>query len=468
MTQTRTIFLSYPVALAFLVSIVYWVYLAFNARMVIVYDSVGYELLGKMIADKGWIEFFKTGPNREPFYPALIALSMRIGSISGINYQFIIVVMQFLSLLLTQILALRIMRILNINNLIAAVTILYLGISPALVNSALSLYSEIATYPFMLAILILTYGSWRSFSGPMKGVIIQAVMTGLVFVAMLLNRAIFELVTPLFLAVSMVPVVLSGSRKLIVNSIAYLAVFSIVFYSSVYGYKSLNKIYNGHLTVTNRGAYLLYGNTALRTGPFNGEQLLVCSANIFGEKVGRRLFGEEKNNRWFGWDATAVGYAKIAELNKTGLSDDEINKNLVSLSLQKAARNPGAFMLYAAIEGMKIFFWESTQMGFVSYPARLAGLFNQAPLKNGLRFGISLVTLSAVLYLAVLVWRNRKDLLAEDEPFLFIYMCLSLIFFFTVSHSLFCIITRYALPIAPLFLILIALFFQKTLCARKG
>ena len=63
---------------AFLIPLIYWIYLLFSSQMVIQYDSLDYEQLGRILKQDGWLEYFKTGPNREPIYPLLISWAMRI------------------------------------------------------------------------------------------------------------------------------------------------------------------------------------------------------------------------------------------------------------------------------------------------------------------------------------------------------------------------------------------------------
>src|SRR5262245_4838131 len=70
-----------------LLSLCYWVYLYFTTKMMVVFDSVGYENAGRLIFEKGWREYFVTGPEREPVYIFLIALSMKLGQIFGLHYQ---------------------------------------------------------------------------------------------------------------------------------------------------------------------------------------------------------------------------------------------------------------------------------------------------------------------------------------------------------------------------------------------
>ena len=101
--KNKILSLQDPICLVFLTTFLYWIYLVFTSRMTIAFDAIDYESLGKMLAEKGWIEFFRTGPHREPFYPALIAVCMRLGNFFGLSYQLIQVLIQFLILFLTQI-----------------------------------------------------------------------------------------------------------------------------------------------------------------------------------------------------------------------------------------------------------------------------------------------------------------------------------------------------------------------------
>lgn len=157
-----------PLFWPFAISFIYWTYLFLTARMIIDCDAIGFESMGKILAEKGWAQYFSSGPNREPLYPLLISFSMNIGKLFSVSYQAIQTLLQFLILFITQLITLRILRLLNIDNRINALTILYLGISPALVNSALSLYSEIATYPLILAAILVMRESWAFILRPKK------------------------------------------------------------------------------------------------------------------------------------------------------------------------------------------------------------------------------------------------------------------------------------------------------------
>lgn len=457
-----------PINLAFLASIIYWIYLILTCHMDIRWDAVSYESLGKTLAQQGWLEFFRTGPNREPFYPALIAFSIGLGKSFGISYQFIQALIQLLILFLTQILTLRILRLLKIKNLLSALMILYLGISPAIVNSALSLYSEIATYPIILAIMLLVYRSWLSFTGPRSRVILLAIATGLMFVLMILNKGIFELVTPAFFFLLIVSAFFTRNRKLIINAFAYLVIVLVVFYLLTSGYKSVNKIFNGRFVITDRGSIVLYSSTARRMEPLTGERFLTALAYVPGEGVCNSLFGEEKCYFWSSMKADEFGFQKFGELKGSNMPPERIDYTLISLSKQKIWQNPLQYVLLFAVEGSKMFFWESTQIGYVNYPVVLTKFFAWTFFKNGLRLGMALLTLLAFVYLIVLLWRKRKSVLKIEEPLLFLYLCLLFIFLFISFYSIFGFFTRYLFPIVPLYLIIIAYSFQEIFFLKEG
>jgi hypothetical protein len=280
-------------------------------------------------------------------------------------------------------------------------------------------------------------------------------------VILTLNKGAFELITPVFLFLVLISALFTRDRKLIVNILSYLAVFLAVFYLLIGSYKSVNKIFNGRFTVTGRGAWVLYGVTDLRMRPLTSERFFVALASVPGLGVRKFIFGEQKSLYSADWNPDGPGYQKLIELSRSNMSQEMAYDTLVSLSKQKVLQNPGQYILLTVIEGLKMFFWESTQIGFVAYPAGLDKLFAWMPFKNGLRLGMSLLTLFAFAYLGALLWWKRKNILKKESPILFLYLCLLFIFSVVGSYSLFCIVTRHFLPIAPLYLIVISYVLQK-------
>ena len=434
--------------------------------MIIKHDAANYETLGKMLAGKDWLEYFRTGPNREPLYPLLVSFSMRIGGIFSISYQPIQIFLQLLILFITQLITLRILRILNINNWLSALTILYLGISPAIVNSALSLFSEIATYPLILAIVLIMYKSWLSFSGPKTQTVILAIASALIFVLMTLSKGTFEFITPVFIVLFFLSTLLTRNSKFILRGLIYLIIFLAVFYFHIIGYKSVNKMFNDNFAVTNRGALLIYGSAARRAEPLTGERFLSALASIPGKGVCQGFFGQEECSFWVFNESDRLGFEKIYQLRRANLSPEEVDKGAVRSAVNKILEKPGQYILLWFMEGLKVFFWESTQIGFVNYPAGLAGLFGWTPLKNGLRFLISSLAFLAFIYLIGFLLGERKNIFsvkgnAEENPKIILYLSALLILLFSSAYALCCIVSRHVFPIAPLQLIILAFTVQR-------
>lgn len=454
-------FFQNPILWAFLISFAYWIYLALTSRMEISCDAVGYEFLGKMLAEKGWADYFLGGPTREPFYPFLVSISMRIGSFFSFPYQPIQIFLQFLILFVTQLLMLRILRLLGINNWISALMIFYLGVSPAIVNSALSLFSEIATYPLILSIILLMHRSWISLSGPKRRTIIFAIASGLAFVLMTLAKGIFEAIVPVFACSFFLAALLTRNRRFILSALMFFAITLTVFYALISGYKLANKIFNGNFVITNRGAVMLYGGVARRTEPLTRERFLTALTYVPGEGVCEAIFGKEKCLFWGITKSDEFGFTKVGELTALGLRPEEVDKEIVWAAFKRILQKPGQFFLLWFMEGLKMIFWESTQIGFVSYSAGLTKLFCWMPIKNGLRFLMAMLTLAGLVYLVTFLFRERKNILKPQEDIkIMLFLIAIFIFLFTSAHALCIVVIRYAFPIVPLYLIIFAFFMQ--------
>ncbi len=457
-----------PLFWSFAICLAYWAYLVSSSHIVISCDAAGYEKLGRLLQEKGWVEYFKTGPQREPLYPLLISLAMRLGKYLSVSYQPIIVIFQFLFIFFTQLLALRILRILKVRDIITALTILYLGISPAIVNSAVSLFSEIVTYPIILAILITNYYAWRAFNGPEKKTVMLSVISGILFCLITLTKAIFEVITPAFLITAFLFSLASRKKRFVLGALTHTVITLAVFYAGISAYKIPNKVFNHNFVITDRGDLKLYGTAIRRTEPLKAEQFYIALANIPGENFCQNIFGREKCAPWGFEEIDGIGYKKLAELGAEGFNLGQTSQMTVQLAIKKILKNPAQYTLFWAIEGVKLFCWESTRIGFVEYPPLLTKIFNLKIFKNGLRLILSLLTVIAVAYLAGFLWRERKVMFKTEKSSgensaVFLLLGLLFIIIFIGVHSLVNTVPRYALPLAPLYLIVIALALQKVI-----
>jgi hypothetical protein len=465
--------IGYPVLWAFIICLFYWAYLFFTSKIVISCDAIDYEATGRLLQDKGWIGFFKTGPHREPAYIYMVSLAMRLGNALSVPYQPVIVLFELSVLLLTQLLTLFILRLLKIQSLIAACVILYIGISPAILNSALSLFSEIAAYPFILAIVIAGYYSWGALNRSRSLTVLFAAAGGIFCFLMTVNKAVFEIIAPALIALVFIAALSSRKRGFIVNSLIYALVAAGVFYSLIGAYKSANKAYNNNYAVTERGDLKLYGTAVRRTEPLTREHFLVALACVPGEGFCRGIYGKDKCSYWGFEEIDNIGFGKLAELKDSGLQNEEVSRRTIQLAVREVLRNPAQFGLFWFLEVSRMFFWESTQIGFVEYPAVMQRIFDWKPLKNGLRFTVSFLTVVSALYAAAHVWKRRAAILRPDavergERGIILLISLSVMCLFIGVYALFDTVTRYSLPIAPLFLIFIAFFTQRVIRSFEG
>jgi len=455
-------FFKNPLALAFSLCFLYWATLFFASRPYIKFDAEVFEMLGQAINQNGLAEFFKAEPNYVPLYPLLIAVSMRLGNVLGVPYLSIQVVLQIGFLLAAQILILKILRKLNVHRLLAAAVVLYFGISPAMVNAAFSLYSEIATFPFVLWAVLAAAGGWRAIQeGSLKRIFIASLGLVLPFLFVTMANAVFEYIFNFFLLAYFLFSLVFLARKektLFLRGIFFIAVTFVFFQSALLPYRAMNLKYNGHKSLVIKGAWSLYANTERRTGELTPRQFLVAAAFIPGEGVCREIFGEKECSFWSIGAQHGVGMRKLNELRAQGIPNSKIDSVLIGLSKEMALQKPLSYVLLTFMEALKMFFWESTKVGFVFYPAWLEKLYDITVFKNGLRFLFFILSFVAFICLKISLWKNKKRLAVREDDGLqnsllfFIFVMLTA---FILMHSFFCIATRYTFPIVSLYLVTI-------------
>ena len=428
---------------AFALCIMYWIYLACTAEMVIGHDALGYERLGTLIHTQGFGEYLRTGPNREPLYPLLIAFSMSLSERLHVGYSTVQIFFQLFILFSTQLILLKLLRALGISSWISAFTIFYFGISPAVVNSAFRLYSEITAYPLVLGIIWLTHklmdSAWNS------KFCHHSFCLGLLLVLITMVKGIFEAIIPLnFLGL----ILAAALRKwLRLNFFMLLAAAYFSFFLPVTAYKWANKIANGHFALTDRGAYALYGSTARRVQNLSGRQILAGMAYVPHWRFCEHFFTPEECAYWSYTTSDSLGFGKQQELSEI-LPAQKIDKELFKLSLQKAGEKPLQYFLLTFLEGFKLFFWESPSMQYVYYPDPVIKFYSLKPINLSLYIVMPILTILAVGYGLIFIFKKSAPPL--------IGIILVFIISYAAAYSFFLILDRYSFPLIPLYLILIA------------
>jgi hypothetical protein len=213
---------------------------------------------------------------------------------------------------------------------------------------------------------------------------------------------------------------------------------------------------------------MLYGSCARRTETMTAEIFLASLAYIPGEGVCNAIFDKETCFFWSPAKLDEFAYTKTAQLQIGNRLPEEIDKELFRSALKKLQERPAQFLLLWFEEGLKIFFWESTQIGFVSYPVALTRLFCWSPVKNGLRFLMAILTFAAFLYVVYYLLKERNKIFIPGENAeIILFLAVIFVLLFTAIQAIFIILGRYALPVAPLFSVISAFFIQKVIFTRN-
>lgn len=461
-------------AWTFLIPVLYWLYLALTTTMVVKYDAAEYEKLASTIYHDGWTGFFKFKPYNVALYPFLISLSMRLADLLGVPYAAVQTAVQILFLLAAQILLYKTLKCLGVGQNILAATLLYFGFSPAFVNSAFSLYCEIITYPLVLGVIILSVAAWQEVrTKHYPRLMIRGIQLAALFLLLSLVRQVNEYVLVFYvLTLFCLSLKFLATRnfKTFINGLLLTVTIFGVYHLSLTPYKAMNYKYNGYKSLTAVGSESLYANAKGRTQPLTTNNILTFLAFVPGERVCAKIFSAEECSFWGDENIHVLGPNKTKELQAQGVANDKIDALLREAAVKSVLSHPLQYAFLTAAEGLKMVFWESTRIGFVHYPHWLETLFEWELLRNGLRLLIFFVTLATLAFSVYYVLRYRNDLSGPSVQKSMVYsvylFCLVIILANIVLHAPFLIATRYALPIAPLYLMLTALNAQH-ICAKR-
>lgn len=439
--------------------------------MVIVYDAVGYESLGKMIYEKGWIEYFQTGPNREPLYPLSIATSMRLADIFNVPYQKIQTIFQILILFVVQILVLIIMAMCSFQTWPKLLAVFYLGFSPAIVNGGFSLFSEILAMPFVLLIIIFAARFWKEvYADWNEQVFLTPFFLSFAFIGAIGVKAIFQYIFYFFITIFLVGAItalLQNQKEVMKRILCSILIMFFLVGGFINGYKYMNKTYNGRFDFTDRYDFLLFGTAYKRVQPLSKDIWLAHVASIPGNNFCESAVNKEAclYPQFFGGDAL---WPKVLPPLLSGTPEEEIPSKTVHLSFEEIRKNPLQYLFLTFLESLKMGFWESTQIGFVNYPEPVTHLYQNKLFKNSIRLVMTFLTYVGLFLIALEIFRSWKKRI-EFSPAVNSLLVLSCIFcmivIFTGLYSIFAILSRFALPIAPLYVMSAAYFLDRAINA---
>ena len=455
---------------AFILSFLYWGYLASTTQMIIMHDAQGFQTIGASLRESG-LRACLTQNSREPIYPTIIALSIVLGEILSAHAQSIQVVLQLLLLFLSQWFVFLILKKLGVRRCIQAGAIVYIGISPALVNAALSSFSEITTLPLSAGILLVNLMVLQRVRDKRtKDVFLLGGLLGILFALMAFVKAAYEFIFFVFLFSYMIAFlifVFQKKNKLSMSIGVFMLSFVLAFQSLVLSYKWMKKN-NGHSfsIVKGRGAYVLYNSAALRAEKITLKKILSLAVYTIGPGYCNDVFGIEECSFWNTGNLEEFMHKEEIQKKLREANSEESNRILKEAAIKKIKKHPFQFSLLMGMDALRLFFWESTRIGFVVYPHWLEQVFGNQIFKFMIRALMGFCSFFAVLFWVLDIFRKRKKLFAleEQEGLGATYFAFILIIIF--SHvGLYAFVgaavARHALPLAPLYLILIAVCINK-------
>ena len=424
------------ILLAFLISMVYWIFRFANSFSI---DLLDYQALGRIIQHQGMIAYLADGPHREPVYPLICAWAMGLEKISGVSFTYIMASFGILMLMSTQALMYIILKRLNINTWVSSLTILYCGISPSITNSAFNglLFCEIATYPWVLTIVILGHLGWEAVNHDNRGKALGVgACSGFVFAVLAFIKAAFEAICPAYLMVLLMVAIYK--RKVSFSLVCFLAAAGFLFYIPIIGYKCLNEKYNGNFCIADRGPLNLYGNVEQRVKPLTNKKYLADLASVAG--VCEKYFKPSECSFWTYVESDGLGDQKTAELTVQHLPPQQVTDTLLRLSKVKIFGNLPQYILLTVTEAFRMFFWEAS-IPFFPLNVLMAAL-----------------TFFAILY-CFITFKKLPSLMGHT---------VLTIFLFVFFYSFFAILPRHILPIVPLYLIIISYGFSQLMDRTSG
>lgn len=453
--------MSRPLIIVFCLLPLYWAYLVFSTQPIVIYDATEYDRFGRLIFEKGWAGYFRAGLNREPLFSFLISRAIEMTKGGTVPYAIHLKFYLLIFLSVAMIGTYQITRLMGAGRNISGLAALYIGISPVILNSTLWLWSEAASYPWVVWIIIFSVKLWRAIreERPWKSVVSTAGGLAGLFVIFTMVKAVAATMLVFYLIPFYIAFLSFAFRRhwrMLGRAAVAVGIILAIMGAAVHGYKSLNQHYNGRYELVNRGDYALYGNTFRRLQPVNRDRVFQALLSVPRLGLCEHFYGNECVF-WSYVESDLIFSRARDNLTARGLNAEQISKFFVSNSIELMAGHPVQQAFFMIIEASKMLFWEN-RLYFVKYPAWLAKVYSQPVLINMLCFGWALLSLAGVLcaILYLFGWLRAKNRVDGEKRFATRLFTFWFIACFSGLYSFYFIDIRYAFPIAPLFVALLA------------
>ncbi len=463
---------SKPSLVVFLVTTLYLIYLSLIAQAIMVNDSIGYEALGERMYHGGLSGYLRDGLTREPLYPFLISVAMRLSDAMGIEYYQIQKWIQISLLMGAQITAFMLLKSMRIRRWIVAMVVLSLGAIPTLINSTMWTYSEVITYPLMIVLvllctqLLIDLKEQNSFD---IRVAAKAVALGFCCVMLTMVKAAFELIVPIIFCVFILVVVAQGAHKKhkrFLLGLIFVFITITAYYAPVTWYKWFNWKQNGYFSLTNRVQGALYGLVERRMEPLNIPNFIIMVAYIPGPEFCSKVFNDEKCYAWSPMIADRIAMDYVSKKQGEFANGQQMGHHLIQMSGRIIMENPIKFIVLTYLESLRALFWANDYDSQVAYPEWLTRIYRHKDIFMGVTFVLASITLLAYIHCLQGAVKTVKDIFRNNVvslaqiSYFSIFIIVSV---FIASYAIFQISPRNALPVVPLYLVMIAVWAESLL-----
>jgi hypothetical protein len=241
--------------------------------------------------------------------------------------------------------------------------------------------------------------------------------------------------------------------------------FLVLYGGGIVAYKWINWHYNGQFVLTNRGSWAFYGNTARNLAPLTPRQWAAKALFIptNGAECWQILKPADECRYWTFAVSDELGQRAFEALHRQNLKPEHINKTLIHMSFNQMAEHPIQTVISMIMESMKFMFWEFNvrfQDEYATFPLWLQHMYGHQWLYIALHYGVALLTFIALLGTIIFLGLQREVIFspkaANFEACAGLFFTLIFVVAFIFSYSFFYCSGRYAMPLAPLFLVQIA------------
>lgn len=407
-------------------------------------DATQYDRLGYNLASGRGFSLSEAAPYiqsmyREPVYPFFLAAIYKTFGHKPVFAVFAQILLHAATAIISYLIARRIF-----SEKAAFLSGMIVAIFPTLANTASYILSEtLFTFELCLCVLLLLKALKRQ-------TVSSFAIAGVAFGFLTLTKTVVIFLPFIVLATVFLSRLLRRSE--IKRFTAYCICFAVLYAGVISVWPVRNKIVFNTFSMASRGGMVIWSRAEKIDD--SAREILATVTCSFSEYLGKKMFPDiiTKSNRYFFKDLERE-MALEAECARQGMSPGEIDRKMAKEAFQKIAKHPFKYLGYTFIEGIKMTAFTYTpflnEEGARNYFSKLRYGEVILAFVKGVSRSIAYILLLLVLIAMI------KNLKIWDR-----WMILAIVMtYINLIYSLLDAIGRYAVPLIPLYCIMVAAAF---------